>query len=324
MSHRFHHGPLPHLEMWEAEACFQEVLGRVRSTTDLHLLQAHPIGDYWEEGWARAPFEECLTLKQILGIDLQSFIRKRSMTAEKLVAISYAMDKCLTGAPTLPQPTHAPSLKLKQEPKREHDRAWAAISPLVPPSVALIPEMVLREGASLPRGTTLARIALEIPKILSAEVVTILWLLGEVGEKEVHGRTGLPLKTIRSAVKDGHRALAELLQRVTPEVYLHWNTALTGPGAKEESLFSPYIATEGSLPFQLGMLRTLVQGIGATPPLINKKPLPGHWTLHPETAWKMIKAMKGSLKGSTAKKRELLSLPFPFYDLDLLLKSLSS
>lgn len=53
------------------------------------------LGEVWTDSDTRAPFEEMITLKQLAKLSARSLLAKRSMTAEKIVAITNAVRRAM-------------------------------------------------------------------------------------------------------------------------------------------------------------------------------------------------------------------------------------
>lgn len=81
----------------------------LRASSDFPKLAAKKIGEFWIPEDARAPFEEEFTLKQIAEIDIDTFFKKRSVVASKVVAIVNAIENALSDERAKPIPVTARS-----------------------------------------------------------------------------------------------------------------------------------------------------------------------------------------------------------------------
>lgn len=79
----------------EAELKFMRLLGSLRALGLPPHALARTLHEYWDPTWPEAPFEQALTLGQLLGTDIEAVLRKRSFTARKLSMLSDALEKVL-------------------------------------------------------------------------------------------------------------------------------------------------------------------------------------------------------------------------------------
>jgi hypothetical protein len=110
------------------EQCFADepVVSSVQLELDLRerlqQLQRHPhqaqlamrqLGEFWDPGWLRAPFEESFTLGQLAHFDLANLLRKRTVSSDRLRCIVKALDRALSETPAAqPLAPTAPALPL--------------------------------------------------------------------------------------------------------------------------------------------------------------------------------------------------------------------
>lgn len=94
-------GDVPELESdGSTETTFNSVQCELELRDQVALLKAHPdlervvdltLGIFWQADTPRAPFEESLTIRQFLGLDLGTLAKKRSMTSARMRSLAQAL-----------------------------------------------------------------------------------------------------------------------------------------------------------------------------------------------------------------------------------------
>lgn len=82
------------------ETTFNSVQCELELRDQVALLKSHPdvgkiadltLGIFWQADTPRAPFEESLTIRQFLGLDLGTLAKKRSMTSARMRSLAHAL-----------------------------------------------------------------------------------------------------------------------------------------------------------------------------------------------------------------------------------------
>lgn len=79
----------------QCELELRDRIGQMRGHPDLSRVKDATVGTYWAEGVPRAPFEESLTIGQLLSLDLGVLAKKRSMTSMRMKALALALENAL-------------------------------------------------------------------------------------------------------------------------------------------------------------------------------------------------------------------------------------
>lgn len=165
----------------ESELRLSNLLNRLRAAPELKELFHRRIGEYWEEGWVRAPFEETLTFGQLADLKPRALLEKRSFTPQKLLHLISAVEKGIDstgskfGSVKTPQPqvstTDIKALDISN---------WIAEGSKYPAAVSASLTMFAHEVANLGADPGLIKDLLsEIPVHLSAQEYLSAVLLEE-------------------------------------------------------------------------------------------------------------------------------------------------
>lgn len=300
--------PLPSVSVFEAESMLQESMHLLKKPENLEPIKEKLVGDFWEDHWVRAPFEECMTFKQLSSIHFDTLIKKRSFDCDKMVALSHAIKKALSSKTAHAIPPTPPNISLHE--------------PLAPikglPTIASALYTGLKQFAyGLPEGHALAVAAQKLFEGIDPLACTAAWLTVHYDTQCAARLTGVSTSEIVTLTKQSFKQIAALFQYTAPECYLHWTTALTGAGASSHYLFSPYLYAK-NIPqeFVADLSLVFLRAIGAEPIVIQRKVLPGHFSFSPHTAPKILSALKIPKKAPLGAIRNILSLPFPYFDIE--------
>jgi len=87
----------PILSSVEAERRLTDAISALKSAPNFHLIKFSRLGDFWQEGWPRAPFEEALTLQQITEMKVAVMLEKRSFGPTKILNFVRALERAVGG-----------------------------------------------------------------------------------------------------------------------------------------------------------------------------------------------------------------------------------
>jgi hypothetical protein len=79
----------------QCELELRERITHVKSHPDRARIDDVTVGTFWDPQLPRAPFEESLTVKQLLALDLGVLAKKRSMTSARMRALAVALERGL-------------------------------------------------------------------------------------------------------------------------------------------------------------------------------------------------------------------------------------
>ena len=301
---------LPELHHFEAETRFIDAFQILkRKLKDLPDAE-EKVGAFWDKDWVRAPFEEELTLRQLASLSTEILIKKKSFTADKMTALSYALEKAVS-APTS-STAHSKSI-----PAAVNQDSVRSITPY---------SFLSLDGATADEAIYFLGLQTASRDIFSQQE-SYSRFMSEVFSAVAAGTLVNPWSNAKKAPTktQSEKANAFILNIASmhiPEVLLHLRTALTGPGSAIAVILSPYGLPEKDFVIGEKLLLPLLHALGASIIRIEKKEIPGHYSTHPDTAGTIFKALKGkSLKDKT-KFIDTFSLPFPFFDLEIVWKAI--
>jgi hypothetical protein len=252
---------------------------------------------FWPKDFERAPFEEELTLSQISTMDPTVFLKKKSVTIEKLQGLTQAIYSGIKLGRLTVVPSHKDLTKSK----------------ITKTTLELIfnDRKHLDQNLQILGLFSLTEIFSENNNFLNV-LHDLLFYLGTTDFYDYFFKD----KKISSSQK-----FEDIISSSTPEVWLHWSTAISGPGASSIHLFGHYL-NDNEHPIQLKesfekILIKLINLIGASEVKIKKKFLTNHFSKTPEVAATVLKAM--TPKGGFKSKQEFLDATknvFPLFDLE--------
>ena len=142
----------------QCELELRERIGRVREHPDLNRVKEATVGSFWPEGMPRAPFEESLTIGQLLGLDLGVLAKKRSMTSVRMNALALALENALSaldeGEPEerpAPRSQETVSARSVERPRAQSIRhKWSGHFDACSPAEISLVESVMRASSDDP------------------------------------------------------------------------------------------------------------------------------------------------------------------------------
>ncbi len=304
----------------EAELTFLKLLQSARTHSFQDSDLSRRLADLWEPSWPSAPFEQQLTLKQLLDLDVEVILRKRSFTAIKLATLTKLVEKVLQ----LPEQSDrngesegALSRTSKQssphsETPRVHTLVGAEdlVSKAMASALWGFEEFLLQ----LPEEHPLHRIFIPLDKIISAPDLAALMSLDEepTSPGSETAVLDVPLSAVSRRVKENDPALAS-----------SWTASLSGPGVHLSQLCEMVPPLQPGLlqkPGQASFSSPFVQAVticiralGATPVLFKNAPVAGYWSLNSAVFSMLAESLLPQLRSEPAKARSLLAKTFPLF-----------
>jgi hypothetical protein len=284
---------LPDLHPIDAEQRFTDVFSRLKKTVQTSPNADEKIATFWDADWQRAPFEEELTLRQLASLTVDTLTKKKSFNTEKMIALALALERGLgDGKKTL-------SLVTNNHTESDKNLFYKAD---FTESVETIIYFYGRQ-----------KLAQEVFKGTQFEKF-FTSVFGAISRKDIQD----PWAT-ESKIKD-EKVILQYAQDTIPEVLIHFRTALTGPGTSTKHLLLSYNIAQETLAAAEELILPLLFSIKAKQVVINKKIIPSHYSLHPESSATIFKALKGHTIKSKEKFKDTFSLPFPFFDVELIFR----
>ncbi len=302
---------LPVLSFSEAETQLGEVIEALKHATVLLENPNRKVGEFWDSSWPAAPFEETMTLKQVVESSAVHMLRKRSFAGQKVTAFIYALRSALKQESNAERRGGANSAIHH----REERQASVSLDEIKGGSCSSVfPQQILfrwitdqltitmqRDGVSdlyitalrylesqKVAGVTskkyLANLVGIIPDLMDPVEYLALWQSCSVALNAEGGGS------IRRAPVEAERIVRQV-EAIAPDMLQSWRSSLTGPGVSEDLLFTPYLDTALDLMLQKSIGRVLLFAIGARPAVIKGNVLRGAWTLNEMAADMVFEAM---------------------------------
>jgi hypothetical protein len=78
-----------------SEMLLRCIIDELRNFKNLKSIQDYKLEKFWNHCDTKAPFEQDLTIKQFLSLDLEAVLLKRSVTSTKILAIVNAIENAM-------------------------------------------------------------------------------------------------------------------------------------------------------------------------------------------------------------------------------------
>jgi hypothetical protein len=295
----------------QTETIFYATLKELKEKISSLANKNHLLGQYWNQTDSRAPFEEELTLSQLASLDPGMLLKKKSITQEKILALTHAVRTALDRG------------RLSLVKNLDTTNLDYSVKELASKIITITKDQKNHSDDELLHilGTFSAA------SMLSAKhdfIGLLENILTQIGSKDF-----VKLFDNKFSKKQGAQILSKVDQTLAstlPELHLHWRTALSGAGASLQALLSPYLSSsfnDSKTQLVLPIFKILLQAINASEVKISKSIIMGHYTLTPEVAPKLYKALKPKRDFKSAEDvKEHLASAFPFFDLDQLFVNL--
>ena len=107
----------------QCELELRERITQLKAHPDLARIKDCTVGSFWAPDLPRAPFEESLTVNQLLSLDLGVLAKKRSMTSARMRALAQALERGLQSLDGGPASVSDESVQPHEQPIdwAEHD-----------------------------------------------------------------------------------------------------------------------------------------------------------------------------------------------------------
>ena len=138
----------------QSELELRERIGQVKGHPELARVKDLTLGSFWTDQSPRAPFEESLTIGQLLSLDLGVLTKKRSMTSLRMRALACALENALrvldgeaseTDLEDVRQePLAMPSRRMEKRRTLSPRHKWSGHFEVCSPSEAALVEIVIR------------------------------------------------------------------------------------------------------------------------------------------------------------------------------------
>ncbi len=310
----------PILSSVEAERRLTDAISALKSAPNFHLIKFSRLGDFWQEGWQRAPFEEALTLQQITEMKVPVMLEKRSFGPTKIFNFVRAIERAV-GGDRIPLVTNgvAPipaQSNIGAAPSAPHTPSFWTPPGVKLPAHATATLRYLENLAATTAGDAhpLARVLTRLPSVLTAPETAVAWLRQDSDNDIVASLMHLsPLATI-DFLESANNKLTALFREVAPSESRSWLLALQSPGISLEELLSVYPATTLPAEASAALGRMILAALGATHPQIFGQKLNRYYTVTADAAELVINNIVRNLPQADEQVTKELRALAPFID----------
>lgn len=257
-----------------------EVAKRLQALFD--QLRIHPLlpqngnrhlSDYWEKETLRAPFLEELSLREICHFQVDTLLKKRSVTPQKAVLLIEALERAVNSFGALPTESSGASSSLLAVPIVDRnlpekwqeclDGSWNC------GELALLYTLHIERQLTPLRNDPLNR---------------LLYALCNMKGEEILG-TFLPRK---DEVGPSLEVSQELLRSTIPEAFEFWKGQLRQVGVSAEQLFAPFDSSSLSQCVAQILREFILRSFGAVHPRFESEEFLSLWTCSPDAFSRVI------------------------------------
>jgi len=297
----------------ESELRLANLLSRLRSAPGLKELSFQRIGEYWEEGWVRAPFEEALTFGQLADLKPRALLEKRSFTAQKLLHLINAVER---GIDTTAHKSRTPNPDQAQHHshglKAFDISSWLNEGSEYPATVSASLTMFAHEVSNMGSDNgSIKDLLMELPPRLSAREYLAAVLLEELDLGTASTLLKIDPNTIHELAASCYRKIAELLKASSSQVALSCTSLLLQPAVPvskiEQSLFNDSFSPV----FRSTLSCIFARALGASPVTIKGTLYRKYWASTPQAAERVLQLLISGLPKSDSELRVEASALFP-------------
>ena len=287
---------------------------------DPALLSSKALKEFWDNSFPVAPFEEELTFKQLAMLEYENLIKKRSVTPEKMMAISIAIER-FRNSPKEDVRTKGkfPEDHIPSEIARKLEGRDEIKGALGQALLTFIEQELWALGNEESSLRTFLR---SISETLSATEF-LSSLMSPTCPLEVTCQSlGAPVDEVALALGRGKDAIRKLFSSCAPSIQKNYMGLLSGPGCTEEALISPWSSgTEHHIALRL-ILISVLNSLGATHPKIYDFEFTDLWTMNPRAAHIILTSVASASRGTHEELKSNVKFLLPNFDIDVLMRLL--
>jgi hypothetical protein len=79
----------------QLEQDLHSLRSRLKAHPNYEKVAAKTLGDFWKSDWTPAPFEEMLSIRQLLSIDVAALFKKKTVTESRMLHVCQALERVL-------------------------------------------------------------------------------------------------------------------------------------------------------------------------------------------------------------------------------------
>jgi hypothetical protein len=310
----------PRLSSVEAEQRLTAAITALRNAPDFHRIKLFRLGDFWDEGWPRAPFEEALTLQQITEMKVAVMLEKRSFNGVKILNVVHALERA--SASVTPSKHIDASTGLEEQARTNRqisvtpeltfaDRTNTKLPAHAVAALRYLETLIATHGNS---EHPLARLLANLPATVTAPEIAVAWFRQDSTNDVVATALQLAPVITKELFASANTKIAKVFHEVAPREHRSWLLALQGPGITLDHLLSPYPAEPLPLEVNSGLGRIVLSALGATHPTIFGHTCERYYTKTGEAAELVVRRLLNALPLPAQQVTDELAALLPFFD----------
>jgi hypothetical protein len=282
---------------------FQEALHKLKNYNQLSKIENAFLKEFWSADDPRAPFEEGLTYRQLLHLDMSALLRKRSLNEQKIKAIINAIEVAIEGK----------NNKKEKARERRTSTAWSEVFL----DATVLVRSFLREIESLEKPfkepKTLLEAAALLPDVLSARECVAIFLKQDYSDLVSAEIMRSTLEEYIKTSNNAHNKITQVLQVEYKSLFETWREMLSGPGAYGTSLILPFRSHSKEIGctldwFEHSVLKVLLNAVGAREWSLQGRRVTDFYTLDSNRLFQIFGMLSKSLPKSNTDFHEACDL----------------
>jgi hypothetical protein len=264
------------------EEDLQRLLSAIKTHPNYTLCSARTLGEFWDPSWNPAPFEEALTIRQLLSMDVATLFKKKTVSEERIAHVCQALRSILTML------DGRSGDQSSSETSPRHQVTKTPELPTCTPQVAAEYSVAARavyeafvRGYEENRWSALGPLAGAVLSYCTPDEVIAVVLGKELPPKLAH----------RVATLVGQHVQVERLNLV--------RKLLEGPAVQVDYIAQAISSPTGPTDAFLAALATVIaRGVGASHVELEDRSYAGLWTLHPGLLALIVASQRRAGRGS--------------------------
>ncbi len=306
---------------WET---LTQTLDKLRSSERLSQVGTRKVKEYWPPNSVRAPFEESLTLHQIAEIDQEQLLRKRSLSENKVKALTAAIDAVLTPQQTSnEQRPRSRSTEKKAQSSGDLINlfgsnnsvkvSWNRDESLELVEDILITGVEVRLTELAQNRTILGEISQHIPDYFTSSEA-LMWLFPELSPDLCQLKDKIDGSYLNT------QCYAMLSNLPSGELFIQTlKNTLKGVGSYLEPALQPFLTVQASRKLQLTLGRTILLSLGAQEWRYEQFSLDNFFTRDPQRLIEVVRTLCRLMPLKSSELTEQCSFLLPHLEFSQLL-----
>lgn len=269
-----------HLSSVQAERLLLDAFSRIAKNQEVLQLK---IGDYWEEKDIRDPFIADLTFKQLISLQVDNLLKKRSFSANKISGLLTAVDNAinsLNSAAEAEVQSGSENIHLPHTKQKIPSAKWQLLGSNASSTlIALCNSLEEERDKSYFENGFLSNLLRQLLDNLSQRQFLALWFASEGVLDSVEKLFDLSKAALYSEFNEAKLLVKKIIISDFPEEKVWIESLLIGIGTEEAIFFHPYQQSAINLSVRQGLMRIVLLALGATEPQVLGQVIKGYWTL---------------------------------------------